>query len=194
MSDVTPAPSDAAPQPVPAPAPPAPALQPASDYKAPATQEELDRIIAERLTRQKSKYSDYDELKAQANKLKEIEDAQKTEQERLTEQVKAANAKASEYETQLAKAQLESSRHLLAAQYGIGPDHFRYIVGDTPEEREEAAVGISQMLQAAKGQQPTAPPSNRPQEALRPGATPADPAIPDISYPTGWLPPRSTSA
>lgn len=192
MSDVTPAPTEVPQVP---PVPPVPVPAPVvSEYKPPASQEELDRIIADRLGRQKSKFSDYDDLKAKADKLAEFEDAQKTEQQRLTDQLKAAQEQSAQFEQQLTRTQAESQRNALAARYGIGPDYFRYIVGDTPEEREEAAVGIAQMLQAAKGVTPTAPPSNRPQEALRPGASPADPAIPDNSYPEGWLPQRRSTA
>lgn len=194
MSDVTPVPTEA-PQVSPTPAVPAPApAAPVTDWKPPASQEELDRIIADRLGRQKQKFSDYDELKAKADKLAEFEDAQKTEQQRLADQLQAAKDQAAQFEQQLTRTQAESQRNALAAKYGIGPDYFRYIVGETPEEREEAAVGISQMLLAAKGAQPSAPPSNRPQEHLRPGASPADPAIPDNSYPPGWLPQRRTTA
>ena len=35
-----------------------------SEFKTIETQEELDRIIGERLSRQKEKFADYDDLKA----------------------------------------------------------------------------------------------------------------------------------
>lgn len=53
------------------------------------TQEEMDSIIGQRIKAERQKYADYDTIKAQAAKLQEIEDAQKTEdekrQERLTQ-------------------------------------------------------------------------------------------------------------
>ena len=42
-----------------------------SEFKTIETQEDLDRIVKERLARQKEKYADYDELKS---RVKELED------------------------------------------------------------------------------------------------------------------------
>lgn len=55
------------------------------------TQEQLDAIIAERLNRQKSQYKDYDDLKAKAQKWAEVEEAQKSEAQKMTEAVQRAN-------------------------------------------------------------------------------------------------------
>lgn len=49
------------------------------------TQEELDRILQDRIARERSKYGDYDTLKAQAGKLQALEDAQKTELQKAQE-------------------------------------------------------------------------------------------------------------
>ena len=54
------------------------------------TQEELNAIIAERVGRERAKYGDYDDLKAAADQLKQLEDAQKTE----LENAQAAQARA----------------------------------------------------------------------------------------------------
>jgi len=51
------------------------------------TQEDLDRIVGERLERDRKKYGDYDELKKAADKLKKLEDAQKTDAEKTTQRV-----------------------------------------------------------------------------------------------------------
>ena len=48
-------------------------------------QSELDAIISDRLKREREKYADYDELKAKATKLDEIEEASKTELQKATE-------------------------------------------------------------------------------------------------------------
>lgn len=53
-------------------------------YTPPSTQAELDRIISDRLTRERAKYGDYDTLKAAADELQKIKDGQKSEVERLT--------------------------------------------------------------------------------------------------------------
>lgn len=53
------------------------------------SQADVDRFIKERLERERSKYADYETLKTAADKLKQIEDANKTELEK-------ANAAAAE--------------------------------------------------------------------------------------------------
>ena len=47
------------------------------------TQSELDSIVADRLRRERSKYEGFDEIKAKADKLDEIEAANKTELEKV---------------------------------------------------------------------------------------------------------------
>jgi hypothetical protein len=49
------------------------------------TQQELDRIVAERLARQKQQYADYAELKDKATKWAAYEEAQKTEAQKQQE-------------------------------------------------------------------------------------------------------------
>jgi hypothetical protein len=62
------------------------------------TQEDLDRVVADRLKRETSKYSDYDELKAKAAKLDEAEASRKSDDQKLLERVEAAERKAAEGE------------------------------------------------------------------------------------------------
>lgn len=112
---------------------------------------------------------------------REAEEANKTELQRAQERTQ-------QLETDLATATLNAERNGLAARYSIPEEHLRYIVGNTTEEREEAAAGIAQMLEAARGNQATPPPTNRPIEGLRPGASPPPPAAPDNAYPESWRP------
>lgn len=67
------------------------------EFTPPASQEELDRIIADRLSRQESKirgeFADYDDMKAKAGKFDEVEQrAAAAEKER--DDLKAAQDKA----------------------------------------------------------------------------------------------------
>lgn len=65
------------------------------------SQDELDRIVKDRLARQKSQFGDYDDLKAKAAKLDEIEEASRSELEKAQ---KAAADAAAERDTILAEA------------------------------------------------------------------------------------------
>lgn len=58
------------------------------------TQAELDRIVAERLSRDRAKYADYETLRAKAAKLDKLEEASKTE-------LQKANERAAALETEL---------------------------------------------------------------------------------------------
>lgn len=56
------------------------------------TQEELNKIVSERLGRERQKYADYEDLKAKATRLDEIEEASKTELQKQTERAEALQA------------------------------------------------------------------------------------------------------
>lgn len=62
---------------------PAPAAEPPAQRTF--TQSEVDAIVRERLTRERSKYADYDELKAKAAQRDEAEQADKTDLQKATE-------------------------------------------------------------------------------------------------------------
>ena len=93
------------------------------------TQADLDRIVQDRLAKEKGKYSDYDELKAKAQRLDQAEAANKSEVERLKDE----NA-------QLKQAKADSDAKLLrfevAAEKGVKA---RWLSGSTREELEAAA-------------------------------------------------------
>jgi hypothetical protein len=67
-------------------------------YTPPASQADLDRIIADRLSRERGKYADYEELKNKASKFDEVEAANQTELQKATARAEAAEQKAAEFE------------------------------------------------------------------------------------------------
>jgi hypothetical protein len=77
------------------------------EYSPPATQADLDRIIEDRLSRERRKYSDYDDMKS---KLSEYET---WKQSQLTEQEKAVQAAREEGKTE---ATTVFERKLVAAE------------------------------------------------------------------------------
>lgn len=103
-----------------------------TDFKAPESQEELDRIIQKRIERERSRFSDYDDLKAKASQMDEIEESKKSEIEKAT-------ARATELEAQLADAQLSVLRSDVAAAKGV-PSNL--LTGSTQEELEAAADAL----------------------------------------------------
>lgn len=63
-----------------------------AEYTPPATQEDLNRIIGERLSREREKYSDYEDLKAKAEKHDLALQAAMTEQEKAVAAARAEGA------------------------------------------------------------------------------------------------------
>lgn len=67
-------------------------------YTPPATQADLDRIIADRLSRERGKYADYEDLKAKAEKFDQAEAASLSELEKERKRADELEAKVSGYE------------------------------------------------------------------------------------------------
>lgn len=57
------------------------------NYTPPATQADLDRILEQRLSRERAKFGDYDELKTKAERLAEIEASQMSEAEKTAARI-----------------------------------------------------------------------------------------------------------
>jgi hypothetical protein len=125
------------------------------------------------------------ELEPLAAKAKELEQAQMTEQQKLSEQL------AAERET-AAKATAEAIRYRVAATHHIGQEDFDLLGTGTEEEITARAVRIAARnaeiaaLQAA----PRPPSSERPIEQLRPGATPGEPQSEDDVLYAQLFPPQ----
>ena len=102
------------------------------------TQEQVDNIVRERLARAKATPpADYDELKAKAARLDEIEDAQKSELERITEQATKAQETAKDWQTKFEQLQAQRQRELdvrnAATTYGVDADVLMRMGGDVEE-------------------------------------------------------------
>lgn len=154
------------------------------------TQEQLDAVITERLKRQKSQFADYDELKARAGKLDEIEAGAKSELERERE----ARTKAETAATEAARRASEriAAAELKAALTGIADNPgdivedlnlSRYINADG-EVDAEAVIKLRDKY-TALAKPGTPPPPVKPAGSIdqgNPGGLPvdlrtADPAV-----------------
>lgn len=69
-------------------------------FQAITSQEALDRIIGERVARERGKYADYDDLKAKAAKFDEAEAANQTELQKITARAEAAEQKVAKHEAE----------------------------------------------------------------------------------------------
>lgn len=107
------------------------------------------------------------EQRAKANKeaaarLAELEDAQKSEQEKLAEKLSATEQRAAE-------AELRAARLEVATSKGLPMASVKFLTGATPEE---LAASADELLGLLKQDEPE--PSVRPKERLKGGASRAD--------------------
>lgn len=100
------------------------------------TQDELNAIVADRLGREKSKYSDYEEIKAKAAKFDESQEATKSEIEKATEK---ANQLQAEIE-QMKKAEgIKAVRDSIASELNVPAE---LLLGEDEESCRAQAEAI----------------------------------------------------
>jgi len=137
------------------------------------TQAQLDRIVEERLARERQKYADYDDLKKAAAKAKELEDAKKSEEQKLLDRIEAAEKRAEQAEQAVTEAEKKALRARVAASHGLTDAQAARLQGDTLEELQSDAVEVFGEPKKAEPEEDTEEPRNflRPTENLKPGAS-----------------------
>lgn len=100
------------------------------------TQEEIDQIIGARLAKIRATYSDYEDLKAKAAKFDEIEEASKTELQKMTERADALQA---ELDGMKKARDLRDLRDKVAKETGVPAN---LLSGETEEACLEQAKAI----------------------------------------------------
>lgn len=101
-------------------------------FKAPASQEELDRIIQKRIDRERAKFADYDDLKARADNA----DALKATNDDLASKVQT-------YEARDARSALVTK---IAGEIGVDASVLAEMRGDTDEELRAKAELLKDRL------------------------------------------------
>ena len=91
------------------------------------SQEELNKAVGERIERERAKFSDYDDLKAKAAKLDEIEAANMSDLEKAEEARVAAEAARD-------KAMADGLRWKIAAKHGISDEDAELFLTGTDED------------------------------------------------------------
>ena len=94
------------------------------------TQAELDRLVGDRVARERAKYSDYDDLKAAQAKLQQIEDAQKSELQRAQEAREAAEKTAQAALTNANQRLIQAEFIAAAALAGVAHPEDAYALAD----------------------------------------------------------------
>lgn len=100
------------------------------------TQDELNKIVGERLAREREKFADYDVLKAKADKYDEATEAAKSELQKAQERASSLEAEL----TGLKKAnEIREARENVARESGVPAN---LLTGNTEEECKAQAEAI----------------------------------------------------
>ena len=97
------------------------------EFKPITTQDDLNAVIADRLKRERDKFKDYKDVKAKADRLDEIEQANKSELEKATEEITTTKAERD-------SARAEALRLRIAVEHGIGLEDADLFLTGTDEE------------------------------------------------------------
>jgi len=128
------------------------------------------------------------ELETYEAKVRELEESQKSEQQKVIERAEKAEQDAN-------AARSELIRERIARRHGIADEDMDLLGSGTEEEIEGRAKRLAALSAAAAGTDETpAPPTSRTAEKLRPGASPKTPTEAPKSYPAGWLPAAAESS
>lgn len=115
-------------------------------YTPPASQADLDRIISERLSRERARFQDYDDLKSKAEKFDQLDAASKTEAQRLAEERDREKSRAEQADGMNLRLQAA----LAKAPEGVKPAEVAALAarltGSTKEELEADAEQLYTLL------------------------------------------------
>lgn len=113
-----------------------------SDFKPITSQDDLNRIIADRVSRERAKFADYGDLKAKAEKFEQVEAEKMTESQRLQAQLDELAGKAE-------KAERENARLAAIAEAGVPIEYQDLVHGNTPDEFKASARKARELVDKA---------------------------------------------
>ncbi|OFO01864.1 DUF4355 domain-containing protein [Streptococcus sp. HMSC070B10] len=125
-----------------------------SDFKPITTQEEFDVAIKERLSREKAKYSDYDQLKSRVEELETENVGLKSTIEANNQSKADADKQLEELQKQIAGYETASLRTRIALQHGLPYDLAGRLQGTDEESLKADAERLAGYMKRA---QPVAP-------------------------------------
>ena len=107
------------------------------------TQEEVNRMVGQARREVRGQFSDYGDLKTRAARADELEQAQLTEAERLTQRATEAEKQTAEANTQLTNALISSEVKVKAVQLGIIDPDAAYLLLDKRNVKYDANDGVT---------------------------------------------------
>lgn len=125
-----------------------------SEFKTIETQEELDRIVKERLARQKEKYADYDALKSRVKELEDENAELHTAADASAKDKTAQESQIAELQSKISGYETEKVRTRVALQYGLPLDLASRLRGDDEEALKQDAENLAGLMHANEPKAP----------------------------------------
>jgi len=122
--------------------------QQSSEFRPITSQEELNKLIGERIGKVKSQFADYDTLREKASKFDEVQEQSKTELQKAMERAEAAEKRAVEFEHTALKTRI-------ASELGVIPE----VIQGSDEETMRASA--QRVLDWANQGKRTPPPAKK---------------------------------
>lgn len=113
-----------------------------SKFEAITSQDALDRIVSQRIARERNRFADYDDLKAKAAKFDEVQEASKTAEQKAAERLAALEKENAD----LKASQLRSD---VAVEKGLPAKLAKFLQGSTREELEASAAELLELNKPA---------------------------------------------
>lgn len=129
------------------------------------TQAEIDKIVENRLAREREKQ----QAEREAEKQR-LEDEKKSEVEKLASQIQALQKQVEEQTARADKADLDALRAKVAQAKSLPAGFASRLTGSTQEELEADADAILEVIGGSKEDDPEPKGFGRPREKLTPGA------------------------
>jgi ribosomal protein S18 len=117
------------------------------------TQEELNKIIEERLKREREKYKDYSELKKIAEEYKKIKEAEMTEQEKMLQKLSEYERSLLDKEREAEELRIELLKIRILDEMGLPKAWAKRIFGTNEEEIRQDAEELKKILGTPKPSQ-----------------------------------------
>lgn len=141
--------------------------QEAEDKGKTLSQAEVDKIVADRVARERKKFADYEDLKKKASEYDKLQESQKTELQKKEDQLAAQAVEIQRYK-------VAEIRVAAAKAAGLDPDLAEFITAADPDEAEEQAKKLAERFKISakqpdfkQGARQTPPPQRSRDELLR---------------------------
>lgn len=135
---------------------PPPADPPAADPPPPSgdktfTQDQLDKVVGERLARERDKFADYEDVKAKAARLDEIENEKRSDVEKLTGERDTLKGERDTFKTDAETKAHENLRLRVALDKRLPAELVDRLQGETKEDLEADADKLLGLVKTPTG-------------------------------------------